>query len=338
METKKQRIYLLDNYKAVLIYLVVVGHFLNSLSYIPELRYLCRYIYIFHMPCFVFVSGFFSKGAVKDGKLKTEKVLSYLYLYLIMKLISYIVQLLFLPKVSFSLVYETGAPWYLLSLSCWVILTLFLSRYPKKIVLPVCLILGIGAGFDCKISSVFSLSRTIVFFPFFALGYYMNYEMLNKLRKRIFRLPAALFLVCTCIASIYFGPVLAPYSKIIYGSSCYQTALGKHAAYGSLLRVVWYFAAVLLALCLLQLIPEKKRWFSYIGEGTLSVYILHVIIRNVAKYAGLFDYLKEFPNQWMLLVFPFCLLLTMVLAIKPLRKLFANLLKHPFIFINQSKN
>lgn len=327
---------MLDNYKALLIFFVVTGHFLMPLSYIPQLRYFCRYIYIFHMPCFVFVSGFLSKGVLKGGRFRTEKVLSYLYLYLIMKLIDYIEQLLIKHKASFSIIYETGAAWYLLSLCCWIMLTLFLLRYPKKIVLPLCLILGLGAGFDCEISGVFSLSRTIVFFPFFALGFYTDYESIQRIRKKSFKVPSAIFLVCTCLMSIKLGPILAPYSKIIYGSSCYQTALGRHAAYGCLIRALWYLGATLIGFSLLQLIPEQRKWFSYIGESTLSVYILHVIIRDAIKYTGGFDYLKGIPHQWMLLVFPFCLILTAILAVKPFKQLFTYFMNHPFFFIKQS--
>ena len=60
-KTQSNRIAYWDNLKAILIFLVVLGHI------VPEcgaITYWLRFaIYTFHMPAFVFVSGFFSKKA-----------------------------------------------------------------------------------------------------------------------------------------------------------------------------------------------------------------------------------------------------------------------------------
>ena len=57
---EKQRDFLFDNYKAMLIVLVVVGHFIELA---PDenviLRMLKWAIFSFHMPAFVFISGYF---------------------------------------------------------------------------------------------------------------------------------------------------------------------------------------------------------------------------------------------------------------------------------------
>ena len=61
-EEKKSRYFLFDNYKGILIFTVVFGHFLwkyskynrNSLS-----RKIVEFIYCFHMSGFVFISGLF---------------------------------------------------------------------------------------------------------------------------------------------------------------------------------------------------------------------------------------------------------------------------------------
>lgn len=53
-----ERIYKFDNLKAVLIFLVVFGHFLELVEG-HELLYLV--IYSFHMPLFMFLSGYFAR-------------------------------------------------------------------------------------------------------------------------------------------------------------------------------------------------------------------------------------------------------------------------------------
>lgn len=53
----KERDYFFDNLKAVLIFLVVLGHFLLPIRGDNPLVVVKRLIYVFHMPLFVFISG-----------------------------------------------------------------------------------------------------------------------------------------------------------------------------------------------------------------------------------------------------------------------------------------
>ena len=56
-----QREYLFDNYKVLLILLVVIGHFIEpSNDQNPFLYELKWGIVAFHMPAFIFISGYFS--------------------------------------------------------------------------------------------------------------------------------------------------------------------------------------------------------------------------------------------------------------------------------------
>ena len=78
----KIRFDILDNFNGILIFLVVFTHFLfnysknnqNSLS-----NYIVNYIYSFHMPSFIFVSGFLSKSEnSRSFKNLTKLLLIYL--------------------------------------------------------------------------------------------------------------------------------------------------------------------------------------------------------------------------------------------------------------------
>ena len=66
MEKLKKRYYLLDNLKVILIFFVVFGHVIEY--YINDnsiLMTLYIFIYIFHMPLFIFISGYLSKNFYK---------------------------------------------------------------------------------------------------------------------------------------------------------------------------------------------------------------------------------------------------------------------------------
>ena len=71
----KERDYFFDNLKAVLIFLVVLGHFLLPIHGDNPLVVVKRLIYIFHMPLFVFVSGYFAKKIYKNGQYNFKKIL-----------------------------------------------------------------------------------------------------------------------------------------------------------------------------------------------------------------------------------------------------------------------
>ena len=62
----KKRIYTLDNLKAVLIFLVVLGHLLISFTHATcnSAKYISSFIYSFHMPLFIIISGYFSKKTI----------------------------------------------------------------------------------------------------------------------------------------------------------------------------------------------------------------------------------------------------------------------------------
>ena len=82
----KTRDYHVDNIKGVLIFLVVCGHLL---SYLQDMNStfaigVRTFIYFFHMPGFIFMSGYLAKGFLKK-EYKGEKLLSYAWLYLLFK-------------------------------------------------------------------------------------------------------------------------------------------------------------------------------------------------------------------------------------------------------------
>ena len=90
------RNYHIDNIKGILIFLVVCGHLLSTLqdmnsTFAIGVR---TFIYFFHMPGFIFMSGYLAKGFLKK-EYKGEKLLSYAWLYLLFKHAIDLVHLIF---------------------------------------------------------------------------------------------------------------------------------------------------------------------------------------------------------------------------------------------------
>ncbi|MDO4555570.1 MAG: acyltransferase family protein [Lachnospiraceae bacterium] len=80
------RDYYIDNIKGVFIFLVVFGHLLDYLEEagIPFAISVRTFIYFFHMPGFIFMSGYLAKS-FSMKRFKGEKLLGFAWLYLLFK-------------------------------------------------------------------------------------------------------------------------------------------------------------------------------------------------------------------------------------------------------------
>ena len=79
----KERSPLFDNMKMVLIILVVFGHALEEISLEHEYGIIRACIYSFHMPVFIFISGYFSGGGAHANAKILLLIVGYLISYLI---------------------------------------------------------------------------------------------------------------------------------------------------------------------------------------------------------------------------------------------------------------
>ena len=77
----KQRSSYWDNMKGLLILLVVFAHFLDAwIQKFSVVRLVYSTIYVFHMPAFVFISGYFGKSEKSRG---FQSILKLVLLYFI---------------------------------------------------------------------------------------------------------------------------------------------------------------------------------------------------------------------------------------------------------------
>ena len=148
---EKTRIWFYDNLKFILITFVVIGHFLiytlsNDLS-----KGTFLFIYSFHMPLFVFVTGFFSKNIVNSNADKRlNKIFSYFILYMVFKVMLYVfVNFIYGEGYEFYVFCEQEAPWYLLACCMWIIITNVLKNVKSKYVFIVSIIIAIFLQLKC---------------------------------------------------------------------------------------------------------------------------------------------------------------------------------------------
>ena len=154
----EKRDYLFDNLKALMLFLVVIGHILDP--YIERqdslYRYLMQYIYLFHMPMFAFITGYFTKNTEKA---RNSAVRNVLVPYIFWQLLYIITALLFirLGLASYntdvfkpSLLLPSSPLYYLLCVFVWKVFAADL----KKLRFPVLFSFAAGLFKRCLRRSV----------------------------------------------------------------------------------------------------------------------------------------------------------------------------------------
>ena len=192
------------------------------------------------MPAFILLAGFFAKGS---GNLKYIKNLAKKLLvpYLIFQLL-YTGYYFFIGKADWQtgVFYPHWSLWFLFSLFSWHILLTWFKKIPAFYSVALAVTVGLIAGYFGEIGHSFSLSRTLVFFPFFLIGFWLTEKHLMWVKRRAVKIsslivmPALALTVYFLLPSIDTGWLLASKS---YGE------LGITEEYGAFARFMVYLVS-----------------------------------------------------------------------------------------------
>lgn len=278
----RQRDYKMDNFRLLLIFLVLMGHFMELFK--GELTSsLYKIIYSFHMPAFLFLTGFFARFD------RRKIVFQLIYPYILFQIIYQAFDaLVYKEKDTFTI--KFGTPywllWYLLiTIFCYLLLPLFDSKNKssRTTIVITSIILALLSGFDTSLGYYGSLARFFSFLPFFVVGYYASHTE----KKQKHPLWFALLLGVLLITASYYVISLPEITKdVLYGSYSYKKA--EYNAYIKLFLLLLGFAWIAF---LLFIIPNKKiPLLSVLGQNTLSVFLLHGFLVRLAKKHKIFCY------------------------------------------------
>ncbi len=321
MDAIKQRDYYFDNLKFLLIALVVTARMISPLQNFSFINVLHSYIYVFHMPLFIFVSGYFAKFALSNGRHKNNKILNYILLYVILQIIWTI-----LAGAKFSLFSAQFGLWYVQVLIIYYFILPVIDKFKPYYLMPIAIVLGILIGFDIKAGHAFSASRSIVFLPFFMAGYYCRKEQIAKLFKPKYRLAAGLIAAAVLMfVCIYYKKI--PF-ELLEAKASYAAMDIEPTIYGAVMRAVWYIISGAMCISFLCFIPNKKTFFSAFGSRTMQVYVLHLLVFGFMKKTEVFTYFNS--TTGIAAIFIFSILLVFVLSSRWLEKTFNIILKYNF--------
>lgn len=274
-----------DNAKVILIFLVVFGHMIQPfIDGSRELNTLYMWIYTFHMPAFIFLSGFFAKGSgTKEYIVNLAKRL--LIPYLIFQ-VFYTIFYFFIGKASWqtSVFYPHWSLWFLFSLFSWHLLLILFKKIPPIYGVPLSMMIGLLVGYYGNIGHTFSLSRTFVLFPFFLLGFWLTKNHLKFLKRRSVKITSIIVMVVIAVA-IYIAPDFN--SGWLLGSKSYGE-LGV-PEYGGIARLFVYITSAIMAASIFTWVPRKRSVITSLGERTLYVYLLHGFFIQFFREMDLFE-------------------------------------------------
>lgn len=260
------------NLKLLLTFLVIYGHLIEPeiwQSKVLLTQY--KWIYLFHMPLFCFLSGLF----LKDGKTCGRQCLRMLSLYIFLQ--------------TFAVMLGNGAVvpltpywhlWYLLSYTTWAALGWIWYRICRgrgKILILLCSVLtGCLAGLHPEIGREHSLSRTLVFLPYFWMGLLWDSEFpWHKLRL----IGLAALGIITAVMDHWGDEISAVF--------LYQAAPYGKLENGVQLRLICYLLGTLICLFLLSFIPTRRFPFTRAGADTMPAYLIHAPIVLYIRELGI---------------------------------------------------
>lgn len=286
-----------DNAKAILIYLVVLGHLMSG--YLQENQYidtLYLVIYLFHMPAFILISGHFSRTIKSKSDLK--KIAKTLLLpYIIFQLLyTLYYKNVFGDSVVFEIFEPRYALWFLLSMAIWKFLLWAFSGH--KLMVLVSIALSLVIGYISEVNEWLSLARTFFFFPFFLLGYHLNRENFVKLKNK-WNIGAASILGAGLVVFIFqFGDVR--WKEWFFGRIPYEEISYGIVEIGALSRLVVYMAMFIATYIFLSLVPKGKQWYTDIGGKTLAIYLLHLFVVRAFKSTAIYEWIEDTGNYVLL--------------------------------------
>lgn len=322
--SSKKRVPFFDNAKFLLMILVVFGHllqpFMGETTWGHDLYFT---IYSFHMPAFILISGYFAKSFDYKKSLQVrisfqKFILPYIFFQWIYSFFYWLLGTK--ESFSFQLHIPNWSLWFLISAFFWQISLYFFQKVPPKVGISVSILLSLLVGYVPFIGRELTLQRTMVFLPFFVIGYYLQAETVERFvdsaKKKFFLLG---FLIIYAVIYIVGGVN----KYIFFGSKPYEDFL-NFPEWGALVRVVSLLLACIGILAFFALVPTKEKKYTSRGKYTLVAYLLHGFV--VQGLRGL-NVQEVIPLNFLTLVLLFIssVALTYVLSSDLVGQLYAGL-------------
>jgi fucose 4-O-acetylase-like acetyltransferase len=317
----KQRDPWFDNAKMALVALVVLGHSWTLLplnltdggsSTATQVdTWFYNFLYAWHIPAFVIVTGYLSKSfeytRIRLWNLVTTVAVPYVLFEGVYALYRHVV-----GGVDFERLWANPhwPMWYLSAMFFWRLMTPIFKRMPGKVVVAVAISLLAGL----YANDIFDNARIFGLLPFFVLGLKMHEGHWSLLRTRRARWYGIAALVLLFVLARFSGDWIE--TEWLYYRSRYD-ALDPDNLRAIVIRMSLLLSGLVGSFAFFAVVPRSKTWFSALGGATLVVYLFHGFFVLGAEFAGFKGWAADHWPLSLILVTVLAPALAIFLAWKP---------------------
>jgi fucose 4-O-acetylase-like acetyltransferase len=312
---EKSRDPFFDNAKFLAIVLVVIGHAIEPLLVTPEAHAIYLFVYTFHMPVFIIVTGYFSRRFTfsrgKARRLITNLVVPYVIFETAYSVFRWGVGG---TEFEISLLAPVWLTWFLMAAFFWRLSTPVWQqlRWP----VPTAILIALLSGMN-ELPGTFEMHRTFGLLPFFVVGLMLRPAHFEWLRRPPVRVAAALVLAAGLVAA--FAAHRHMSLEWVYWRHG-NDHLGVGEVAGTAIRMAVLAASLLLSAAFLSLCPSRHTWFSGLGAATLYAYLLHGFPVKLAEYEGWYQAGWLHSAAGIAVPMALAVLLTPALTTRPVRR------------------
>lgn len=272
MNETSKRVNLWDNIKGILILLVVFGHCIWQFSDSTLIADILRYVYFFHMPVFVFVSGYF--GTKKPSAQSIAKLVFAYFIFNSITALLYGYTSILIPVYSF---------WYILALILWRLTADKVDQVRHAV--PVLVVLGLLIGFVPQIDNALGFARFIAFYPFYLAGYHcakrfaMESSEATEPRERCGVTRSKGLLALLIGVGVSFAAISIS-ARTDYSISLGSLILNEYKSNWDILtRALMYIVGAAYVVAFVGLTSRKKiRFVTCLGRNSMSVFLIHRVL------------------------------------------------------------
>lgn len=300
----KERVAYLDNARYWVMLLVVIGHSLTQFVAMDSARGVYVWIYSFHMPFFILISGYTARRYMGDAR-QVRRIISTLVVpYLIIEISMQMIMRHYTDEPDpYMFLSPQWLGWFLAALFVWRLTTPIWRalRYPITTSIIISLTVGL-----IEVPNVLALPKILGFLPFYVIGMHMSRERFERLADTRVRIASAVLLVGSFVYCYLYSADWT-LDWLLWKQRYDEDPLAATPLEGITQRAELLVVGLVLTFAALALVPRRRSWTTRMGGRTFYCYLLHGYVILVLRYQfEVFDRLDPYGAP--------AVILTMVVA------------------------